>query len=437
MKLNYLLSLLVVCCLLLSGTVFSLLFFQTKLQHEEIKRLDFIVSVESSIDVLRGQIIKLTPNSNAVLWREIEKENTAFRLLLTNEEGRYFSKTQIAHLFTAQQAINTLIIQGKTGMPENTADFSSQQKIISKLNQLILSLPKDAFALHYGFFQYLSKNQHPLTLVAAWILVLLSLGVSGLMLLFRYRFKVGLQTIKDAIRDVKWGNFQGVVQGTYDDELRIVAEELSVMKRTLNETMISRDVLKLGLEEQTAQLIKQHDELNLLANIDSLTGALNRRAFDAQVQQSIGISKRVGLNAALLYMDLDDFKGINDTYGHEMGDFVLTEISARLTSGVRETDLVARAGGDEFIVWLDLIESDVDIQAAVWRVINSIDWQIKKGKISLKIRMSVGVAIFPTHSEDLTALMNMADEAMYKAKKMNKNTKKMHICIYDEKDPHA
>lgn len=142
-------------------------------------------------------------------------------------------------------------------------------------------------------------------------------------------------------------------------------------------------------------------------------------------------ARRTGTHAALLFIDLNDFKAINDTYGHEAGDMLLSTVSERLTESVRETDLVARLGGDEFIVWLDLLDEDINVDIAVARIVQNIDKPITLRGDTLRVKLSIGVALYPNHSENFDGLMKLADESMYKAKSM-KNQQHMTVHISHE-----
>ena len=433
MKLNHQLTLLVFFCSLLSGIILSFLFYQDRLQHEQERRLDFIVSIQSSIDVLRERLGGLDLNDANVNWEDAIIANAVLGDVLERKEGFLFSKDLIENLRQKQDEVRRLLLveKKKADDPSHQPEDLKHAPHFVYLNPLLFSISEDQLRLHHGLLKYLQQFKGSIALSLAFLLVICSFFVSALSFLFRHRFFVGLLAIKEAIQDVKKGNFHGVVKAKYNDELQIIADELSVMKFTLNETMISRDALKLEIEKKTKQLRAKHDELNQLANTDSLTGLLNRRAFEMQVKRSMMQAKRLQRNAALLYIDLDDFKSINDEKGHEAGDLVLIEIASRLRSSVRETDLVARPGGDEFIVWLDLIDTYSNVEVAIERIFKSFDQPIDvKGK-KHSVTLSIGVAIFPHHSEHLIELMKKADLAMYKAK-LRKSSQGMHICIYNE-----
>lgn len=169
------------------------------------------------------------------------------------------------------------------------------------------------------------------------------------------------------------------------------------------------------------QIADQHD-LERMSKSDGLTGLMNRRAFHDALDSAMARAVRDGKPGALLYIDLDNFKAINDNCGHEVGDSVLCEISQMLTSGSRVYDLVARIGGDEFAIWLN----DLDVDSATRRADEFLEMlsqlSERSGDTTKPLGASIGIAQFkPASSESLRELLKRADDAMYTAKRGGKN----------------
>lgn len=158
-----------------------------------------------------------------------------------------------------------------------------------------------------------------------------------------------------------------------------------------------------------------------LAHFDQLTGLPNRTLLLDRLKQSISISSRASRAVSLLFIDLDGFKNVNDTYGHTTGDRLLKEVAARLLACIREGDTAARLGGDEFVVLL--LESDLNRAITVAeRILNALKATYNLGKKSISsVSASIGIAEFPDHASELQALMDAADKAMYVAKKAGKD----------------
>lgn len=159
-----------------------------------------------------------------------------------------------------------------------------------------------------------------------------------------------------------------------------------------------------------------------LAYRDSVTGMANRRLFDDRLAALIDSRRRRFDSFAILYIDVDDFKAVNDRYGHAIGDKVLAAIGLRLQVCVRDTDIVARIGGDEFGVIVTQLESSSYAEEVAARIVESLRKPLDAGAMSFDVRASIGVARFPSDGIDAAALMKRADEAMYRAKQKGTST---------------
>lgn len=158
-----------------------------------------------------------------------------------------------------------------------------------------------------------------------------------------------------------------------------------------------------------------------LAHYDALTGLLNRHSLENQLAENLLAAKRKGLYLAVLFIDMDRFKQINDTYGHAMGDALLVEVAARLKTNVRESDIVGRLGGDEFVVVLTGLNQASTQLPMAWRILESLGQPyILVGK-TLQSSPSIGVAFFPDDGILTESLLKKADQAMYRAKESGRN----------------
>ncbi len=154
------------------------------------------------------------------------------------------------------------------------------------------------------------------------------------------------------------------------------------------------------------------------ASEDVLTGLVNRRVFEDRLEHAFALAKRIGKSLALLYIDLDNFKPINDDFGHDTGDEVLKEVAVRLRKAARDSDTVARLGGDEFALLMASDDDRAGAEALAGRIIDAICQPIFVGGRECRVGVSIGIAILPPPpTADKAALMKAADEAMYEAKK--------------------
>lgn len=158
-----------------------------------------------------------------------------------------------------------------------------------------------------------------------------------------------------------------------------------------------------------------------LAHFDQLTGLPNRTLLLDRLKQAISVSNRASRAISLLFIDLDGFKPVNDTYGHAIGDRLLKEVAERLLGCLREGDTAARLGGDEFVIIL--LESDIDRAITVaHRILGTLRVPYEFGKKNISsISGSIGIAEYPNHADELDSLLTAADNAMYAAKKSGKD----------------
>jgi diguanylate cyclase (GGDEF)-like protein/PAS domain S-box-containing protein len=167
------------------------------------------------------------------------------------------------------------------------------------------------------------------------------------------------------------------------------------------------------------------ENLTQLAYYDALTGLPNRRLFNDRCVQALLSAKRYERKMAILYLDLDDFKLINDQYGHSVGDDLLKMISARLLHCVRDPDTVCRLGGDEFVILLQQFAQLEDIEKVTRRVLDAINSRFVIQQHEISITCSMGAAYYPQDGLDSTELLDIADAAMYQAKKRGKNNRQL------------
>ena len=168
---------------------------------------------------------------------------------------------------------------------------------------------------------------------------------------------------------------------------------------------------------------KQAEErIQRVAHHDSLTGLPNRLLFNDRLNQAISLAKRDSRQFALLYLDLDKFKAVNDTLGHTAGDELLQAVAARIRREVRESDTVARVGGDEFTVILPGIAKREEAETVARKIIAALvaPFQLDSQKQSVDIGTSIGIALYPSDAQDADALIKAADAAMYGAKQVGR-----------------
>lgn len=171
---------------------------------------------------------------------------------------------------------------------------------------------------------------------------------------------------------------------------------------------------------------QEEEKMHQLAHYDMLTGLPNRTLFADRLQQAIAVAKRSRAHLALLFLDLDNFKPVNDTLGHAVGDLLLQEVAKRILECVREEDTVSRLGGDEFVVLLISIEAEPDALHVADKIRQALNQPFVLAGNTLNISTSTGIALYPEHGREERILLKNADAAMYQAKKNGRNNVKVY-----------
>jgi diguanylate cyclase (GGDEF)-like protein/PAS domain S-box-containing protein len=213
---------------------------------------------------------------------------------------------------------------------------------------------------------------------------------------------------EDVVREVFTGRHVRVESAQGDHWLRHHVEPLADRDGNI--------VGAVGVSIDITELKRTQRQLFDAAHRDRLTELPNRFSLDQRVQEAVALAGRNDSRLALLFLDLDRFKSINDTMGHGAGDEVLREVAARLQKCVRGGDFIARPGGDEFVIIMSSIAGVKDIEVLSQRLIRAVSAPIQLADREVYVGVSVGAAIFPEHGADASALTAHADAAMYKAK---------------------
>ncbi|HOX32622.1 MAG TPA: sensor domain-containing diguanylate cyclase [Spirochaetales bacterium] len=191
---------------------------------------------------------------------------------------------------------------------------------------------------------------------------------------------------------------------------------------------VSGRVLSIDDEEHVVVAIdditerkRAEEAIRHMATHDELTDLPSLRLYRDRLSMAMSLSRRSRSSAAAMFLDLDGFKAVNDGYGHDAGDAVLREVARRLRSALRETDTVARGGGDEFLLAIADLRRPEDAADMARKLLAALSPPVIYGGASLSIGASIGIAIFPRDGEEVDRLIKLADEAMYEVKSSGKN----------------
>jgi diguanylate cyclase (GGDEF)-like protein/PAS domain S-box-containing protein len=181
-----------------------------------------------------------------------------------------------------------------------------------------------------------------------------------------------------------------------------------------------------GVGRDTTEIALARERISSLAYSDPLTGLANRTSLGPALEQAVMRARRRHAKLAVVFIDLDGFKQVNDLHGHDAGDALLVEMASRLRKQLRASDLVARLGGDEFLVVLEEIHDAAPVEAVARKLLGELKRPYALGGAALEVTASIGVSVLPDDATDAPALMKHADTAMYAAKQAGKNT----LCFY-------
>jgi len=221
-----------------------------------------------------------------------------------------------------------------------------------------------------------------------------------------------------------------VFAALYMMQFIVVRRAQRILKEQEGRIKAARDTLEIQVDARTDELKRTNSQLeaeiaerrqaesklNYLAYHDPLTGLANRRCFIERLEESLREAAHRGQRLAVLFIDLDQFKQVNDSLGHAVGDELLVSVAARLTEYVRLIDMLARLGGDEFICLMEAVRNEAEVQMVAEEIIAAFDMPFRLSDHELFLSTSVGISLFPGDGASVVDLMRNADTAMYRAK---------------------
>jgi len=294
--------------------------------------------------------------------------------------------------------------QTRTFIEKNDFHPEGAHQIVVPLRQSGSDLSKAAVGaviLEYTSIreELLAVEREVFYLIAATGIVVVLL-VTSFGLGIATRIAQPLQNLKSSVERIAVEDYGARVAVTSDDEIGLLGSAFNKMAEDLSVAA---------------------ERADYLAYYDSLTTLPNRSMFSKLLNQAIRLARRDGKQLAVLFVDLDRFKNINDTLGHEAGDLLLQEVGKRLQGCLRESDTVARLGGDEFVVLLPVVHDVADVEVVAHKILAATGKPFVALGQEFRVTASVGVSTYPKDGDDEKSLMKNADIAMYQAKEDGKN----------------
>ena len=239
--------------------------------------------------------------------------------------------------------------------------------------------------------------------------------------IIRRQVAAPLGELNQAAASIATGNLDVNIDIRGGDELNQLGNSFSNMSARLRERDLALKHRASELEHEVAVRLASEQRMLHMATHDTLTGLANRALLQDRLQQAVISAERNGAFVAVLFIDLDHFKNINDTLGHDMGDNVLKRVTHTMTQLLRKSDTLCRFGGDEFVLLLPLITHPDDAVLIASKFLEALAQTIDIGGVKFSLTSSIGISIFPTDGADGETLMRNADIAMYRAKESGRN----------------
>lgn len=380
---------------------------------DEIESIDVVSPI-----IIKSQIVGLIRANitSRYFGSFIPEDGSAF--IMTNDGGYLFTSTGL----TGQRELETQAFNCLNGA-DNAKDYGH--------------LKASSFKNIYGFCKlsdsnwlYLIKQQGtqyqqilatlPITMSITLIIILMiAIWVSRIL---SAKYTEPIFTLRDNMTDASSGNLDVKCDVASDDEFGDLSRMFNSMMDIISNNYKELSASKAALEVSEQELKKNYAHIEQLAYHDGLTGLYNRVAFMKYAYKifhdaSVGASKH-----AIFIIDLDNFKNINDTLGHDYGDLLLKDVSDRMLSCIASDDILARNGGDEFLILKNRFDTVDDLENFASQLVNVVHHPFILNDETAVVSMSVGIAVFPNNGLTVSELIKNADIAMYNAKNSGKNS---------------
>ena len=394
--------------------VFSILFWSWNALNITMEKVDYTQRVGEVVDQLQLNIFT----------RQVALSHKSSTTWLASQK-RFTEVIDSSPLLTPQQQTlqNSIISQNGSLMIlfkqiQQLSDQFPHSKIESHLNARLLTqielIREDCLQLVSNAESSLRNVMSKLFYILAFILVSAVCGLTWGGISITRVFKSSIKEIQYGIDDILHGNYKKINLSEKSTEFSEFVEKFNAMSKQLAETTVSRDSLQTLIDGRTAAL-------QIISNTDSLTNIANRRALFERGKVEFARTKRYPFKLALLMIDCDFFKKINDNYGHATGDQVLQHLCRTFEKAIRDVDFLARYGGEEFVVILPHCEEAGAIETAKRIQLALKNTPLLIDDLNLDVKVSIGIVINEGTHTTFEALLNDADKALLIAKNNGRN----------------
>lgn len=372
------------------------------------------ISYYAQKDLGRNSIITHHRYNNNLVLRAHQSlfSQNGKQLIAHIEMSKYISNPYFKTLSDDMRMTIWSAIKPKNMTIENPLE-KGDFELIEEKNRFISSATVKTNNQDIVFYASLNASELEATLLEnriTFLILMMSLTLLTLVLLrilFKKTVAQPLQSLMNQIEKIENQDYS---------EYKIIrtGDELETISKNVNR-------LAFTLQEREHSLMKSQKELENLSNTDPLTNLPNRRLFNALLQHAISTALRTRQHLAVLFLDLDQFKQVNDTLGHDVGDALLQEVALRLRAILRDSDTLARIGGDEFNILIEGFDTRRDIEPLLAKIIDAFHLPFICGEHEIRTTASIGVSLFPDDGESILKLTKNADLAMYRSKDTGRN----------------
>lgn len=368
------------------------------------------------------------PEDGEESWAEVhgvDRHSSGFSVMETVSEFRALRASVVSHWAKTFPTVSGQQLDDLTrfheavdqAVAESLEHYATAKEMETRLFGAILVASPDPICVLDLHARFVYANQATADLFAKDVRALIGQSNVDLGISFASDFKRNLEKVI-AEQSTYRGKFNHRFASGQGERFEyLLAPVLDEHDNTEAVVCIFRDVTERALAEEKIWHNAHHD---------LLTGLPNRRLFLDRLEQEIKHAKRSSAALAVLFMDLDGFKQVNDSLGHEAGDRLLCDVAKRLAGCVRENDTVARLGGDEFTVILIGAQQSQDVEHVAQSIIEALAEPFQTEQQPARISVSIGIAFYPQDASSPDALLRAADQAMYKAKKSGSN----RLCFF-------
>lgn len=387
-----------------------------QLMHKEVSTL---LEIQGAVNHLRSQLWIFLQYGDKKSLEQVEYTQTHLTKLLDDAAQK---APQLNRIKGMNASLILLIQQEKQswGSEFNPSYQEGLEILHSRYNMIIQNMTEEILYLVSSKIKQ-NEVEHSEIIVSMGIKILLfSLIVGVISFIIYNRFQHGAKALKYAFFNLSRGNFNQKIKIKQDLDKEFVSliNVCDRMRESLDKFAVRRDELQSEVDKKTQTLLQKKEELAYLASHDYLSGLLNRRVLESKINNAIHQANNANVVFVIFYIDIDEFKYINDTYGHDAGDEVIKIVSSRLRDQTALSDFVGRTGGDEFVLFYDCSQHrEVRLNEKIEQLKQVLQHDLLYKEALIAIKVSIGMSIFPNDADCLDELLKIADNNMYTEKK--------------------